>query len=193
MTATPEQIRLVEGLATGATIVPWLSQPERVALDALLREREELQGDAAALKSTLRSDEGQLKQWQKRHLEVQNDLIATANARDGARQQLAEAQRALEAMKLLHVAESREARLEIERLRGVAVELQLLVSNAEAKVEELTRQLDNALDHCVSFENQVAEANALVLSHEGHIGKLAVQLAATQKRAEAAAQGGDGR
>jgi hypothetical protein len=48
----------------------------------LRAEVERLKEDIVTLKNVLRSDEAQQVQWQKRNLEMQNDCIATAKARD---------------------------------------------------------------------------------------------------------------
>jgi hypothetical protein len=48
-------------------------------------EIERLREDIATLKNVLRGEESKQKQWEKRHLEMRNDLIETAKARDAAR------------------------------------------------------------------------------------------------------------
>lgn len=60
----------------------------RREIDQLTAELAEARDDITSLKSTLRSDERQLEQWAKRHAEMRDDLIHTAEQRDAARTHL---------------------------------------------------------------------------------------------------------
>lgn len=55
---------------------------EESRLELLESENKELREDILTLKSTLRSDEEQFRQWARRHAEMRDDVIKTAQQRD---------------------------------------------------------------------------------------------------------------